>query len=788
MSNPVAVWRTRTGHQLMGAGEVLSVDVSAFSVDGISNVTFTATDSIGYNETYVVTDRQRRTANYYRTTADSPLTGEVLPRAFDTYGFNLRAEDFASGKITIACTATSAVGDTTVLDGIVAHNQSTPPCDYTVYVSITGDNSLSGTTSGNAVQSIAVAVEKLRALNTATTGDIGGGVIVLEAGAHHWCRADDATSPAADTWTSDHWWLTIDISSGATIQRASDTITLASPEQNNKTQNDSDNILEINGGPSANQDINILFLAQEIPDAPNHTFRAGLPVVIDTDTSGDVRMAFEGGSFGRAFSVEGNTGTQDIAYNEGSSGMNIQICYMVLSDCGEGSAGADHIQECKIENYVSKGLAVDTSGFGCMNVVVDTGNPLDVDIYGWVDTDDVFGNVTVSASTYAGGMDITFGTGAVANTSGSSFNVMDGLSGVNPGAAMAISASSLVGSGRWGLVLSGFGANNSTPASSAFEVVQAALTADTSGNTVGFITVANASFNAADAVTAGATIRVAELAGTGAGTTYASLYPKRVGIDIDGSLSNLCVENVRLICDGGDAINMSSGSTVSRSALVNIGDAGTGESTWASSLTDVTLRHCTFASETSATGALSGCEILRCVFKEHSLTNNWSVVDQCFFSSSTHPAPTGSTNAVSGTWFNQTPSAPTWLMKPLEANLGALTGGSAYSSPSARWVNASGAQPLTAGVHADFGDALYVDQQTTVSFSGLLMTSADSELIPGSELFSLNDIPAQLMAAKSHAMVIGTGLGFIASDGQEGPGLISHDPRGLTGVGSIVLR
>jgi hypothetical protein len=787
MSNPVAAWRTRTGHEFSGAGGVLSVDVSAFSVDGVANVTFTATDSVGYSESHVVTDRERRQANYYRTTANSPLTGEVLPRSFDTYGFSLAAEDFASGKITIGCVVTSSAGDVTTMDDIVVHNQDTAPCPYTVYVSVSGDNADSGLTSGLAVQSIAVAVEKLRALNTSTTGDLGGGTIILEPGDHRWCRADDATSPAADAWTSDHWWLTVSMAAGATIVRATGSISLSSPEDDNNTLNSSDNILSINGGSLADQDVNILFLSDETSEV-SATFPSGQPIAIDTDTSGDVRMAFEGGNYLGPHSVESNTGNSEVAVNEGSSDVDIQACMMRMSGGGDGSIGASNIQECVINGYTSTGLSMDKSGSTCINVVVDVDKPLDVDVYGWIDTDDVFGNVTVSSGAAPGTMDITFGTGTVTHTSGSDFSAIDGLSALNSGAALGTSASSLNNSGRWGLVLSGFGASNSTPASSAFEVVGAGVTTDGSGNTVGFISVDNASFDAADVVSSGASIRVAQINGSSAGATYSSLYPGRVGVSIPETASNICVENVRLICDGNKAIDMASGATVSRSALINIGDAGNASSQWQSNLTDVTFQHCTLASTTNVTGTLSGCELLRCVLKEHSLGNGWSTVDQCFFSSAAHPAPTGSTSSVAGTWFNQTPTSPSWLMKPLEINLGALSGGSAYSSEITRWTNLSGSQPLTAGVHADFGDALYDDQESLSSITGLIMSAMDAEMDLGSEVFSLSEIPGQIMWSRGYSMVVGTGISFTVNAGEEGPGLIQHSPRGLTGLSSIVLR
>ena len=788
MSSPVAAWRTRTGHAFAGAGEVLSVDVSAFSVDGISNVTFTITDSVGHTEIYVSTERQRRKANYYRTTADSPLTGGVLPRSFDTYGFDLKAQDFATGKITVSCVVNSSAGDSTVMDDLIAHNQETAPCAYTVYVNNQGNDSLDGLSSANAVQSIAVAVEKLRALNLVTTGDIGGGTIILESGPHRWCRADAATSPAANTWTSDHWWLTIHLSPGAYIRRELDNITLASPEADNKTQNDTDEILQVNGGPLSNQDVNILFLSDET-NSSIHAYVAGKPLAIDTNTSGEVRIAFDGGSYNSPYSVAGNVGTSDIACNEGTSEIHIQACCMRINPGSDGSMGAESLQECVISDYVNSGLSIDSNDSSFINITIERFKFRDVDTLGWVDTDDAFGNVTVTSSLFPNGMDIVFGTGTMSHTSGDDFNLIDGLPAINSGSAMAISAVSLVMSPRWGLTLSGFGPNNSSPSSSAFRVLNAALDVDALNNIVGSITVENPSFNSSDVVASNATIRVAERLGTGAGTTYASLYPSRTGIDIAGSLSNVCLENIRLIgYNTGSAINTSSGSTISRSAIVNVGDAGSAGSSWAANMTDVTVRHCTFVSNTAVTGTLSGCEILRCVFDGHSLGSNWSTIDQCFFSSVNHIAPAGSTNSVSGTWFNQPPTSPLWLLKPMEANLGALSGGSAYSSVSARWVNAAGLSPLTAGVHADFGDGLFDDQESVTVISDLLMDASEAVMIEGSQAFTFIAIPAQTMAATRHGLVIGTGLGFLANAGEEGPRMISHDPRGLTGVTSIVLR
>jgi hypothetical protein len=704
---PIAQWATRTGHRFTSADDVLSVDVLAYTnltatgsggEGGIASVVFTV-NSVAQP---AVTTRTRRRPNY--ATTISPLTGTSEMSDLEAFGFDLRAADWPNGTITIDAVVTTAAGSTQALPQLRVYNNKTSdtrPGSKVIYVDpVSGDNGNDGLTRGNAVLSIQWAF-----VLAATSYNLGGAEIVLMPGTHDWARYEFGLRDDGGLYTSDHWWVTLRVEDGATIERA--------------------------GAMSSNGDVSwsgggadTLFARPDTGAGQDDTLRilAILEGSSSQITRGDLRVwtnagttfvgHIEGGVFG---SPSYDPGTVDYSVR---SSENRAYGFNHIAGGGAGSgaleftnvtcagnnlcfSGAAFVLDCKVEHYTGIAFPISSSrpSFVIANVLVD----------GCRYHEEVLGNVTCRIDSGMSLEVVDANTLRLRQASVSDVHPLSNFGNADESKQLALAthAEELRLSERWGIALldgqKGSGA-----------VVFEALEVTAHGADGGDYTVTlNAPSHGVSAIADLSThylYTAQTIALTiGTGSAYVDIVHPDV-MQATGDMDHFLWQNVRIQDIVGSRIWASSSSNVwHRGAFVNVGDGATGEATaiapsGAGAMEDMLFFHSTFGATVdfgsiTATGIT---EVRRCVFNNMSNAPSGVTFDGNHF---VDGADAVGTNAGTGSWFDSDPAADPWDLTPLSVHQGAAGGAAVPFAADYTFPDAGGA--ATEGAYRDVAEGGY---------------------------------------------------------------------------------
>lgn len=210
MTTPIASVVTMTGIHRTSPGDVARVLVDAYqdrASGGMQSVTFDVTVNGSFYAKYTVTSKSIWKPD--DTDLTDPINNSSGPVEGRYYGIELNLSKIPTGTIQVVPTAIPVSGTSRVLDTVIIYNDTDgvnrAPCQNSVYVSSSGNNSNPGTLS-LPVQSIQ------KAMNILGT-NVGGGKIYLLAGTHQLAYSSGFSSVA---YTGGHYWLTIEPAPGVT--------------------------------------------------------------------------------------------------------------------------------------------------------------------------------------------------------------------------------------------------------------------------------------------------------------------------------------------------------------------------------------------------------------------------------------------------------------------------------------------------------------------------------------------------------------------------------------------
>lgn len=212
MVKPIASVKSMTGIRRTSSSDVARVLVEAYhntSLGEIDRVEFAISSNGGASSTTTVSSREMWIPD--DTDSDDPLPGDWGdgPAPLYCYGIELAMSAYAAGYITVVPTVYPGTGEEITLDTVIIYNDKDStdrrPTNKVIYWDYVGGNdSNSGTSSGNAVKTFQKACELV-----ATSNDCGGGTIYIDATGIHYLGSYSAYAFGANLFTGGHHWLLV---------------------------------------------------------------------------------------------------------------------------------------------------------------------------------------------------------------------------------------------------------------------------------------------------------------------------------------------------------------------------------------------------------------------------------------------------------------------------------------------------------------------------------------------------------------------------------------------------
>lgn len=212
MVKPIASVKSMTGIRRTSSSDVARVLVEAYhntSLGEVDRVEFVISSNGGASATTTVTTRQVWLPD--DTDSDDPLPGDWGggPAPLECYGIELAMSAYAAGYITVVPTVYPDTGESLTLDTVIIYNDKDGtdrrPTNKVIYWDYNGGNdSNSGTSSGNAVKTFQKASELV-----ATSNDCGGGTIYIDATGIHLLGSYSAYAFGANLFTGGNHWLLV---------------------------------------------------------------------------------------------------------------------------------------------------------------------------------------------------------------------------------------------------------------------------------------------------------------------------------------------------------------------------------------------------------------------------------------------------------------------------------------------------------------------------------------------------------------------------------------------------
>jgi hypothetical protein len=705
MVAPIAHFATRSGHRFTSPDDYLSIDVTSWTNEestgtggegGVASVTYT----VNGVPMLPITDRTRRRPNYAST--NSPLTGTAEMSDLEAFGFYLDAGSQPNGTITIDAVVETTAGTTFNLPQLRVYNNKdsdTRPGSKVIYVDpVAGDNGNDGLTRGTAVISIQWAF-----VLAATNYDLGGATIVLMPGVHDWARYAFGVRDDGGLYTSDHWWVTMRVEDGASIER--------------------NGTLGSNGDVQWGQGYDTLYAR---PDTgAGQTDRLRILAILEGDgttpqiTKGDLRVEtnagtdfvghIEGGAIGSPayqsgvvdysvrFAEHRVYGFHHIAAGGAGAG-RIEFTNVNFLGVNLGPSGAAHVLDCLIR-YTGIAFPISslTPSFLVANVRAD----------GCRYHDQVIGNVSCRIDSGVSLEVVDANTLRLRQAASYDVHPLSNFGNADESKQLALAthANELQLSERWGIAILDGAKGSGTVITEALEVT--AHGADGGDYTV---TLAAPSHGvSAVANMAGYHLYTAQrthLGSVNMTTNNNAAYVDIVHPDVmqaTGAMTDTIWQNVRIQDIIGSRIWASSNAAWTRVAFVNCGDGATDENSLfappgAGGMTDCLFFHCTFGATFDWNGitAAGRTEVRRCVIDDLSNAPAGVAFDGNHFVIS---GDVVGTNATSGAWFENDPRLDPWDLSPTAPNQG-VVGGDAIHYPADYGFPSAGGNP-TAGVWRD---------------------------------------------------------------------------------------